>query len=45
MIKEQVYMKIFKPLVSVKSIIAFIVITFSTHAYTQEKGFEQAAVF
>ena len=38
-------MKILKLLVSVKSIIAFIGITFSTHAYSQEKGFEPAAVF
>lgn len=45
MIKEQVIMKILKLLVSVKSIIAFIGITFSTHAYSQEKGFEPAAVF
>jgi len=45
MIKEQVYMEILKPLVSVKSIIAFIGITFSTYAYSQEAILEPVAVF
>ena len=43
MIKEQVYMKILKPLVSVKSIIAFIGITFSTYAYSQETSSNKVA--
>ncbi len=43
MIKEQVYMKILKPLVSVKSIIAFIGITFSTYAYAQETSSNKVA--
>ena len=43
MIKEQVYMKILKPLVSVKSIVAFIGITFSTYAYSQETSTNKVA--
>jgi hypothetical protein len=43
MIKEQVYMKILKPLVSVKSIIALIGITFSTYAYAQETSSNKVA--
>jgi len=45
MIKEQVYMKFLRLLISIKSIIAIIGITFSTQTYSQEISDNQVAVF